>query len=106
MFCTQCGNELTAMAAFCSQCGKQYRFEGGVRTKRLERDMVNRKIAGVCAGLANYFDIDVTLIRIIVLASAIACGFGFVAYLIAWIAMPKSYAGNVGYAMPPTTTSV
>jgi phage shock protein C len=101
MFCTQCGHELTAMAAFCSQCGKQYRFEGGVRTKRLERDMANRKIAGVCAGLANYFNLDVTLIRIAVLTAAIVGGFGFIGYLIAWIAMPKSTSGYAPYAIPP-----
>ena len=78
------------MAAYCSQCGKQHRFEGGLRIKRLERDMANRKIAGVCAGLANYFDIDVTLIRIVLLTLVIAGGFGLIGYLIAWIAMPKN----------------
>lgn len=90
------------MAAYCSQCGKQHRFEGGLRTKRLERDMANRKIAGVCAGLANYLNIDVTLIRIVLLTMVIAGGFGLIGYLIAWIAMPKGMSGQ----MPITLASV
>lgn len=101
MFCTKCGNETTAMAAYCPQCGKQLRFDGGVRTPRLERDMANRKIAGVCSGLANYLNLDATLIRIAMLTAAIAGGFGFIAYLIAWIAMPKNMSGQAPYALPP-----
>ncbi|MBY0503088.1 MAG: PspC domain-containing protein [Bryobacteraceae bacterium] len=89
------------MASFCSQCGKQLRFDGGVRTKRLERDMANKKIAGVCAGLANYLNVDVTLIRIILLTMVIAGGFGLLGYVIAWIAMPKSTLGSAPYALPP-----
>ena len=103
MFCTQCGHELTAMAAYCSQCGKQHRFEGGLRAKRLERDMANRKIAGVCAGLANYLDVDVTLIRIVLLTLVIAGGFGLIGYLIAWIAMPKNTYGRVPLTLGPST---
>ena len=33
--------------------------------KRLTRDVRNKKIAGVCAGVANYFDIDPTIVRLI-----------------------------------------
>jgi phage shock protein PspC (stress-responsive transcriptional regulator) len=101
MFCTQCGNEITPVAVFCSQCGKQHRFDGGVRTKRLERDMTKRQIAGVCAGLGNYLNLDVTLIRIAMLTAAIVGGFGVIAYIIAWIAMPKNTAGHAPYALPP-----
>ena len=63
--------------------------------------MTNRKIAGVCAGLANYLDLDVTLIRIAVLTAVIVGGFGLVAYLIAWIAMPKNLATQQRMALPP-----
>lgn len=101
MFCTKCGNESTAMAVYCAQCGKQLRFEQGLRTRRLERDMANRKVAGVCAGLANYLEVDVTLIRIALLTAAIAGGFGIVGYIIAWIAMPKSTPFAPPYALPP-----
>ena len=100
MFCTKCGSATTAMAAYCSGCGKQLRFDGGVRTQRLERDMANRKIAGVCAGLANYLNVDATLVRIAWLTLVIAGGFGLVGYLIAWIAMPKSMSRHALYALP------
>lgn len=56
--------------------------------KHLMRSRTQRKIGGVCAGFAEYLDLDVTLLRIIWLVVAIMTGFGFIAYLIAWIVMP------------------
>ena len=58
--------------------------------KKLYLDVEDRKIGGVCSGLAAYFDIDVTLIRIIFLALLIGGGFGFWLYLIFWIVAPKA----------------
>ena len=58
--------------------------------KKLYLDVENRKLGGVCSGLAAYFDIDVTLIRIIFLALLIGGGFGFWLYLIFWIVAPKA----------------
>lgn len=51
--------------------------------------MAEKKIAGVCAGFAHYLDMDVTLVRVLWLLIALAGGAGFIAYLIAWILMPK-----------------
>jgi phage shock protein PspC (stress-responsive transcriptional regulator) len=48
-----------------------------------------KKIAGVCAGLAQYFDVDVTLVRLlVVLGVFFSCGLVLLAYIIAWIIMP------------------
>lgn len=58
--------------------------------KKLYLDVESRKIGGVCSGLAAYFDIDVTLIRIIFLALLIGGGFGFWLYIIIWIVAPKA----------------
>ena len=58
--------------------------------KKLYLDVDNKKLGGVCSGLAAYFDIDVTLIRIIFLALLIGCGFGFWLYIIIWIVAPKA----------------
>ena len=58
--------------------------------KKLYLDVENRKLGGACSGLAAYFDIDVTLIRIIFLALLIGGGFGFWLYLIFWIVAPKA----------------
>jgi len=57
--------------------------------KRLYRVAQGKKIAGVCSGLGEYFNIDPTLVRIIFLLIAILWGFGIMAYLIFWLAMPK-----------------
>ncbi len=57
--------------------------------KRLYRSQIDRKIAGVCGGVAEYFEVDPTFVRIIALVLILAHGIGLIAYIIAWIAMPK-----------------
>jgi phage shock protein C len=56
--------------------------------KHLVRIHKNRKIAGVCAGLGAYFNMDPALVRIVMLALVFAGGWGILLYLIAWIVMP------------------
>ena len=46
-------------------------------------------IAGVCAGIANYFEIDPVIVRVIWVLLALGWGFGLLAYLLAWIIMPR-----------------
>lgn len=58
--------------------------------KRLVLSQRDRKIAGVCGGIAEYFNVDPTLIRVLAVVLAILGGSGIVAYLIAWIIMPKA----------------
>jgi len=58
--------------------------------KKLYLDVESRKIGGVCSGLAAYFDIDVTIIRVIFLALLLCGSFGFWLYLIIWIVAPKA----------------
>ena len=53
------------------------------------RSRTNRKIAGVCAGFAEYFDLDVTVVRVVWLIVALFGGGGILAYIIAWIVMPE-----------------
>ena len=48
--------------------------------KKLTRDTKNQKIAGVCAGLAKYFNVDPTLVRVLWIISAFALGTGVFAY--------------------------
>lgn len=59
--------------------------------KKLERDAQNKVIGGVCAGLANYFDMDVALVRVIFALALLGFGAGFWLYVILWIVLP---AGN------------
>lgn len=92
MYCTKCGVELRERDRFCPQCGD--RTEYGVPEpsfKRLVLDKREKKIAGVCAGFAQYFDVDVTLVRVLWLAIALMTGVGFIAYIAAWIIMPSDH---------------
>ena len=57
--------------------------------KRLTRDTKNQKIAGVCAGLADYLDMDQTLVRAIWILFTLLGGSGILAYLIFWLIMPE-----------------
>jgi len=57
--------------------------------KRLVRPRADRKIAGVCAGFAEYFDLDVTLVRLVWLFIVLVGGTGLLAYVIAWMVMPE-----------------
>lgn len=60
----------------------------GISMKKLYLSQTDKKIAGVCGGLAQYFDIDSTVIRIIFLFAFFFGGCGLLAYLIIWIAAP------------------
>ena len=88
MYCNYCGKVIPDDANLCAYCG--VRVAGIVARKRLVRPRHGRKAAGVCLGFAEYFDVDVTLVRIVWLLCAIlGAGLGFLAYGIAWIVMPE-----------------
>lgn len=57
--------------------------------KRLYKSNTNKKLDGVCAGIANYFNIDPTLIRLAWVIFTLAGGCGLIAYIIAAIIMPR-----------------
>ncbi|MBR6049206.1 MAG: PspC domain-containing protein [Bacteroidales bacterium] len=57
--------------------------------RRLMRSTTDRRIAGVCGGIASYLNIDPTVVRIIFLLALLCGSFGFWAYLIVWIAAPE-----------------
>jgi phage shock protein C len=87
MYCNYCGKVLPDDALLCAYCGK--RMAGVVARKRLVRPRKGRKIAGVCLGFAEYFDLDVALVRIVWVVCAIFGLFGAVAYAAAWIVVPE-----------------
>lgn len=57
-------------------------------SKSLRRSS-NSLIAGVCAGVANYFDVDPTLVRILWVLFVLLGGSGILVYVIMWILMPR-----------------
>lgn len=90
MFCTRCGFQLRDADRFCSSCGIRTAADPPApRYRPLMLDTANKKVAGVCAGLARYFDVDVVLVRVLVLISALCTGIGFLAYIAAWIVIPS-----------------
>lgn len=58
-------------------------------TRKLYRSKSNRQLAGVCGGLAQYFNIDATLVRVLFILLAVLGGSGLVLYLAMWIIVPK-----------------
>ncbi len=57
--------------------------------KKLYRSKTNKKIFGVCGGLAEYFDIDATIIRLVLVLAVLFAGVGVLAYLIAALVIPN-----------------
>jgi phage shock protein C len=55
--------------------------------KKFYRSKKDRVIAGACSGIAEYFDIDPIIVRLIALSLELFAGGGIIAYLIAWIAV-------------------
>lgn len=96
MYCTQCGLKLKDEDCFCAKCGAATRPDSPPSAestrRRLTRPMEDKKIAGVCAGFARYLDVDVVLVRVICVAAVFVQGLGLIAYIVAWILMPKTEA--------------
>src|SRR5713226_8488840 len=57
--------------------------------RRLTRDTKTPILGGVAAGIANYFDLDPVLARIVFIALVFLNGFGLVAYIVGWIIIPR-----------------
>jgi phage shock protein C len=90
MTCARCSRDLESESAFCRFCGAAVRPP---EVKRLTRVSDGAKLAGVCAGIASYLDVDVTIIRLFWIALSIVPGLfvgGVLAYLIAWALIPES----------------
>ena len=56
--------------------------------RKLYRSRTQRMIAGVCGGLAEYFNLDATLMRVLFLLLAVFGGSGLVIYVVMWIIVP------------------
>jgi phage shock protein C len=59
-------------------------------SRKLYRSRNQRMVAGVCGGLADYFNIDATVIRVLFLVLAVFGGTGLVVYLVMWIIVPDA----------------
>lgn len=75
-------------------------------TKKLYRDEQHKMIGGVCKGIADYFEIDVTIVRALFLLALVLKGGGVIIYIVLMIVMPKKpyqFGGTPGvdYTVPP-----
>ena len=89
MTCVKCQREIEAESSYCRFCGAPVRPTEAHR--RFVRIPDEGKFAGVCAGLAAYFDTDVTIVRLVWVILSIIPGVfigGLVAYIAAWILAP------------------
>src|SRR6202051_4802058 len=90
MYCNRCNAEIVDDANFCSSCGA--RRYSRTSHKQLTLSVRDKKISGVCGGIAEYLDVDPTIVRLIWVAlSVVPGGFvgGAIAYFLAWIIIPK-----------------
>lgn len=51
--------------------------------------MENKMIAGVCGGIAEYMNLDPTIVRLLWVISVLGLGFGVLAYVLAWVIVPE-----------------
>jgi phage shock protein PspC (stress-responsive transcriptional regulator) len=106
MICPRCQKEIADSSNFCYFCGERMApaaqagvppqgapapgtSAGYAEPRRLTRSVTDRKLGGVCAGLAHYLDMDVSLVRVLAVCSVVFYGVGFFAYLVAWLVIPE-----------------
>jgi phage shock protein C len=105
MYCNYCGKVIQEDANLCAYCGT--RVGGMIARRRLVRPRVGRKIAGVCIGVSEYFDLDVSLVRVVwAIVALLGAPIGIVGYIIGWVVMPNepervTAPANSVHATPP-----
>lgn len=111
MVCATCQKQIADGSNFCYNCGAKQPVTGNAAAyasdsaprKRLVRSTNDKKIAGVAAGLADYFDLDPTIIRLVWLLAVLFAGTGLIAYVILWIALPPGLTGVERPSSVPST---
>ena len=59
------------------------------KVKKLYRSTKNRMLGGVCGGIAEYFELDPTIIRVLFVLFSVFAGGGILAYIILWLIIPQ-----------------
>ena len=58
--------------------------------KRLYKSNIDKKVCGVCGGIAEYFDLDSTIVRLVAVLLIFGWGSGLLAYIVAALVMPNN----------------
>lgn len=95
MVCPNCRREIAEYSNFCYFCGaRQSRApEGAPAAKRLMRSSTDCKIAGVCGGVAEYLEVDSTLVRLVwvlLVIFPVPLVPAVLGYFVAWLVMPRA----------------
>jgi len=108
MICPNCKKDIAAGSNFCCACGAKHPPETASASSRgrLVRSINDRKIAGVCAGLADYFDLDPTIVRVIWALATFIPGPNIIAYVVLWIVLPEGFTGTAAVPPPAPAPSV
>lgn len=99
MNCPNCQKEIVAGSNFCYNCGAKQADAtapayGPPPTRRkLMRSSTDKKIGGVCAGLADYLDIDPTIVRVVWALAVLCAGTGVLVYFVLWMVLPQAPTG-------------
>lgn len=65
-------------------------------SKKVYRSRSDRMLGGVCGGIADYFNVDVVLVRLLWVLAFLAEGIGLIVYIIAWVIIPEESYTSVG----------
>ena len=95
MNCTRCNREIAAAASFCQFCGagQHQQASAAAPPKPLRRSIADRRLSGVCGGIARYLDTDPVFIRVAWAILSIVPGtilLGVLAYVVAWLVVPEA----------------
>jgi phage shock protein PspC (stress-responsive transcriptional regulator) len=97
--CPYCAEEIRAEAIKCRHCGSM--VDRSVLTRTWYRSYEGKKIAGVCAGLAEEFGVSVTVIRLAFVLATLVGGPGIIIYIVLWIVMPYRPLDDYGDPFGP-----
>jgi phage shock protein C len=113
MICPTCQKEIADGSKFCYNCGAKLAADGAgtsssvpppvAAQKKLMRSSRDKKIGGVCAGLADYFDLDPTIVRVVWLLAIFFAGTGFLVYVVLWIVLPLAPLASPPASVPTVT---
>lgn len=117
MNCPNCQRDIAEYSNFCYFCGvKQVRAPAGTfAAKRLMRSSTDCKLAGVCGGIAEYLNVDSTVVRLVwvlLVIFPVPLVPAVLGYFVAWLVMPRAplpgpaASTTPSQAAPPTAQAV